>query len=129
MKIRRLWLPDTRISNHQVLQQKGHSPKGLKVAIYCRVSTSHEDHAHSLANQTSYFRDLVDSHLDCDSWAFMLTCVLEKTPLDAQGSRECWKTAILLLSRRRSLIAFKRKSHVEAISKPMVLNAKALTAV
>jgi len=38
--------------------------KRLKVTIYCRASTTHEDQAHSLANQISYLRDLVDSHLD-----------------------------------------------------------------
>lgn len=42
-----------------------HIPVSERIeAIYCRVSTTHEDQAHSLANQISYFRDLVDSHLD-----------------------------------------------------------------
>ena len=47
----------TRIKNFPLIKRK-------KVAICCRVSTTHKDQLHSLANQISYFRDLVDSHLD-----------------------------------------------------------------
>lgn len=35
-----------------------------KVAIYCRVSTTHEDQAQSLSNQISYYRNMVNRRLD-----------------------------------------------------------------
>lgn len=35
-----------------------------KVAIYCRVSTTHEDQAHSLSNQISHYEGIVKRRLD-----------------------------------------------------------------
>lgn len=39
-----------------------------KVAVYCRVSTHHGEQIQSLANQISYFRDLVGGRFD---WALV----------------------------------------------------------
>ena len=36
----------------------------LKVAVYCRVSTPHEKQAKSLANQISYYRQMVDHRIN-----------------------------------------------------------------
>lgn len=40
------------------------SMKKLKVAVYCRVSTTHEDQAQSLSNQISYYRLMVNSRVN-----------------------------------------------------------------
>lgn len=38
--------------------------KKTKVAVYCRVSTTHEDQAQSLENQISYYKAMVNRRLD-----------------------------------------------------------------
>jgi len=38
--------------------------KKTKVAIYCRVSTTHEDQTQSLSNQISYYKTMVNSRID-----------------------------------------------------------------
>lgn len=51
--------------NRKVTQVYNPLPlKKTKVAIYCRVSTTHEDQAHSLANQISYYKAMVNRRLD-----------------------------------------------------------------
>ena len=40
--------------------------KKTKVAVYCRVSTTHDDQAQSLANQISYYRDMVTRRIDLE---------------------------------------------------------------
>lgn len=46
--------------------------KKLRVAIYCRVSTTHKDQLNSLSNQISYYNNLVGCHPNWGLYIFTL---------------------------------------------------------
>lgn len=54
------------MSTNRKITEVQHFPprRKLKVAVYCRVSTTHDDQAQSLSNQISYYKLMVNSRVN-----------------------------------------------------------------
>ena len=56
---------DLLVMNRKITRVQNFSPiRKTKVAVYCRVSTTHEDQAKSLENQISHYKSMVNRRID-----------------------------------------------------------------
>lgn len=62
-----VWKPE----NGNAISIDGNGKRQVRVAIYCRVSTDHEDQVKALENQIEWFNDIIPNH---PNWVLVSSC-------------------------------------------------------